>query len=71
MADIVMDLLMEITQATRALPHGGKTEYIRQAAEKIGVSYATLYRKLQAFGASGERKRRADAGQITDRKSVV
>lgn len=65
MADIVMDLLMEITQATRTLPHGGKTEYIRQAAERIGVSYATLYRKLKQFGASGGRKQRADAGQIT------
>lgn len=65
MADIVMDLLMEITQATRTLPHGGKTEYIRQAAERIGISYATLYRKLKTFGAGGGRKQRADAGQIT------
>lgn len=65
MAEIVMDLLMEITQATRTLPHGGKSAYIRQSAERIGVSYATLYRKLKAFGAGGGRKQRADAGQIT------
>lgn len=65
MAEIVMELLMEITQATRMLPHGGKTDYIRQAAEKIGVSYATLYRKLSQFGVASGRKQRADAGQIT------
>ncbi len=65
MAELVMDLLMEITQATRTLPHGGKTDYIRQQAERVGVSYATLYRKLKAFGAVGGRKQRADAGQIT------
>lgn len=65
MAELVMDLLMEITQATRTLPHGVKADYIRQQAERIGVSYATLYRKLRAFGAVGGRKQRADAGQIT------
>lgn len=65
MAAIVMELLMQITQETRALPHGAKSDYIRQAAERIGVSYATLYRKLKQFGAAGGRKVRADAGQIT------
>ncbi len=64
MAAIVMDLLMEITQATRALPRGAKTDYIRAQAERIGVSYATLYRKLAAFGATCGRKQRADAGRI-------
>jgi len=65
MAVIVMELLMEITQATRTLPHGAKTDYIRQAAEKIGVSYATLYRKLREFGVERGRKARCDSGQIT------
>lgn len=65
MAAIVMELLMQITQETRALPHGAKSDYIRQAAERIGVSYATLYRKLKEFGVGGGRKVRADAGQIT------
>ncbi|MDT3707461.1 MAG: integrase [Thiobacillus sp.] len=65
MTAIVMERLMEITQAVRTLPHGGKTDYLRQAAEQIGVSYATLYRKLNEFGVCSGRKQRADAGQIT------
>lgn len=65
MAVIVMDVLMELTQAIRTLPHGAKSDYIRQKAGQIGVSYGTLYRKLREFGASGDRKQRADAGAIT------
>lgn len=65
MAVIVMALLMDITQATRTLPHGAKTDYLRQAAERVGVSYATLYRKLKEFGVGSGRKQRADAGLLT------
>lgn len=65
MTAIVMELLMEITQATRTLPHGAKTDYLRRQAKTIGVSVQTLYRKLDQFGASSGRKQRADAGQIT------
>ena len=65
MAAIVMELLMEINQVARTLPHGAKSDYIRQAAERIGVSYPTLYRKLNEFGVGKERKKRADSGQIT------
>lgn len=65
MTALVMDILMEVTQAIRTLPHGAKTDYIRRRADAIGVSYATLYRKLAEFGALGDRKQRADAGAIT------
>ena len=65
MTAIVMERLMEITQAVRTLPHGAKTDYLARAAEQIGVSYATLYRKLNQFGVTSGRKQRADAGQIT------
>lgn len=65
MAVIVMELLMEITQSTRSMPRGAKTDFIRQQAEKLGVSYATLYRKLKEFGVDNGRKTRADAGDIT------
>lgn len=65
MAAIVMELLMEINQVARTLPHGAKSDYIRQTAERIGVSYPTLYRKLNEFGVGKGRKKRADSGQIT------
>lgn len=65
MSAIVMERLMEITQEMRTLPHGAKTDYLSRMAEQIGVSYATLYRKLAQFGVSSGRKQRADAGQIT------
>lgn len=65
MPALITDILMDITLATRALGHGDKTRYIREQAEKLGVSYATLYRKLKAFGTTAKRKRRTDAGSIT------
>lgn len=65
MTAIVMERLMEITQEIRTLPHGAKTEYLSRMAEQLGVSSATLYRRLAQFGVTSGRKARSDAGQIT------
>lgn len=64
MGAIAMELLAEIHFGLRDLPHGGKSDYVAEWAQRLGVSAGTIYRRLAAFGAGGDRRRRADAGDI-------
>lgn len=55
--------LSEIAREAERLGHGLKTGYLKTQAEALGMSYATLQRKLAAVVARPTRKRRADAGK--------
>lgn len=55
--------LTAIAAHAATLQHGGKAEYLQQAAAEIGISVATLYRKLEAVAVKSSRKRRCDAGR--------
>ena len=42
---------------------GGKTAYLKEQAQALGISLATLHRKMEAVVLKPSRKRRADAGK--------
>ncbi|QEY23531.1 DDE-type integrase/transposase/recombinase [Neisseria animalis] len=45
------------------LGRGDKSAYLKQQAAELGMSLATLYRKLEAVAVKPSRKRRSDAGR--------
>lgn len=59
---VVSQRLADIARQVEAAGHGGKTAIIKQAAEELCMSYATLYRKLKSVTVKAPRKRRTDAG---------
>lgn len=62
MSAALTERLVTIGQQYRALPRGQKTEYLRQCAGEIGISPATLHRKLNGVIVREQRKQRCDAG---------
>lgn len=55
--------LSEIAREAEQCGRGGKTAYLKEQAEALGISLATLHRKLEAVVLKPTRKRRADAGK--------
>ncbi|MBK6742490.1 MAG: DDE-type integrase/transposase/recombinase [Hydrogenophilales bacterium] len=62
MSAALTERLVSIGQRYRALPHGQKTEYLARQAKDIGISLATLHRKLDEAIMKIQRKQRSDAG---------
>lgn len=62
------DIVARARDAIAAAPRGGKRRIAEQAAEAMGCSLATAYRKLEQAGYDAGRKRRCDAGDtvLTD-----
>ena len=60
-------------QALMAAPHGGKDAVARQAADALGCSVPTLYRRLAEAGFESGRKRRSDAGRsaVSDEEATL
>lgn len=54
-------------------PHGGKSTIVKQLADELGISYATVYRRLDALAFKRPRKRRSDAdsGTLTEREAAL
>lgn len=61
----MIERLVTIAQQARILPHGNKSEFYTRAADDLGISPATLHRKLKEVAISAGRKRRSDAGQVS------
>lgn len=57
------ETLLSVRNALAAAPHGGRGPIVKRAAETLGCSVQTLYRKLEEAGLETGRKRRADAGE--------
>ena len=56
--------LAAVATHAATLGRGEKTRYLKRQAEEIGISFATLYRKLDAVAVKPHRKRRSDAGRM-------
>ena len=60
---VLNERLNAIAQQLANLPHGKKTAFLKEQASKLGMSFATLHKKLEQVMMKPERKRRADAGK--------
>lgn len=64
MSAVITEQIVGISQQSRLLPHGNKSEFYAKAAADLGMSPATLHRKMKAITVRPARKRRSDAGTI-------
>ena len=55
--------LAAVAAHAATLGHGEKAGYLKSQANELGISVATLYRKLEAVSVKPCRKRRSDAGR--------
>lgn len=64
MSAVITHALVDLERALRDAPHGQRTQLVEATAQRLGMSTASIYRKLGdvAVDASA-RKRRADAGK--------
>ena len=63
MSAVMTERLVAVAQAIRAAGHGGKQAIYEQACSELGISLATLHRKLRELTVKKPRKVRADAGK--------
>ncbi|MDP3816204.1 hypothetical protein [Pseudomonas sp.] len=64
MSAVITQRLVDLVRALDAAGHGRRTALCRAAAHDLGLSLATLYRKLEEVTVvTTTRKRRADAGK--------
>lgn len=59
----LMERLNEIQSKAQDLGRGERSVYLKRAAQELGISLATLYRKLEMVWVKPKRKRRSDAGR--------
>lgn len=57
--------LVAIAQAAAAAPHGQREAVYTAAVHELGMSRASLLRKLKEVSVSAPRKRRSDSGQVS------
>jgi hypothetical protein len=62
MSAAMNERLVEIAQQARQAPHGAKEPVYQAACDELGLTRATLLRKIKKAAFSAPRKRRADAG---------
>lgn len=63
MSAVIIQRLVDLDRQLQGAAHGQSTALCKAAAQDLGLSLATLYRKLKEVRVSTPRKRRADAGQ--------
>ncbi len=63
MSAVLTEQLVAVAQAARNAGHGGKGPIYETACQNLGISYATLQRKLKEVTVTDRRKRRSDAEQ--------
>lgn len=61
----LIDAVLDVHRQAEAAGHGARGEIYAAACQRLGLSPATLARKLRACAVRPERKRRADAGVVT------
>ena len=62
MSAVMTQRLVDLARDIERAPHGSKTQLCKAAAADLGITLATVYRKLQEVTVTPTRKRRADAG---------
>ena len=60
---VLTERLVAVALAARKAGHGGKGAIYEAACRDLGLSRATLLRKLKEVSVMAQRKRRSDAGQ--------
>ena len=60
----MVEELVTVARAAHAAPRGGKEAVYTAAAQRLGLSRATLLRHLHSVAVRPQRKRRADSGQF-------
>ncbi len=65
MSPALIEMLIDVHQRASAAGHGGKCAVYSEAAQRLGMSVGTLQRKLKEIVMRPDRKRRADAGEVT------
>lgn len=65
MSAVITEQLVQVAQAARSVGHGGKTRLYENACKALGISKATLHRKLKELTVTTPRKRRSDAGKTS------
>ncbi|MQY50768.1 DDE-type integrase/transposase/recombinase [Rhodocyclus gracilis] len=63
MSPALTERLVSLACALRQAAHGSKDAIYQAACQELGMSRATLHRKLKEVAIMGERKRRRDAGK--------
>lgn len=64
MSAVITHALVDLERALRAAPRGQRTQLVEAAAKRLGMSMASIYRKLGDVAVdTSARKRRADAGK--------
>ena len=59
----LIERLQAVDRQAENMGRGERSAYLKQQAAELGMSLATLYRKLEAVAVKPERKRRSDAGK--------
>ncbi|WP_213664280.1 DDE-type integrase/transposase/recombinase [Stutzerimonas stutzeri] len=62
MSAVMTQRLVALAREIEQAPHGSKTALCRAAAADLGITLATVYRKLKEVTVTATRKRRTDAG---------
>lgn len=63
MSAVIIQRLVDLSRQLQGAAHGQRTALCKAAAQELGLSLATVYRKLEEVSVSTPRKRRSDAGQ--------
>lgn len=63
MSAVLTERIVAAAQAARNAGHGGKGAIYEAACRELGLSRATLLKKIKALTVTPQRKRRSDAGQ--------
>ncbi len=61
----MIEALLDVAERARAAGHGGKEAVYAAACQLLGLSRATLMRRLNEVAVKPERKRRNDAGKLS------
>ncbi|MDF1485877.1 transposase, partial [Ramlibacter sp. H39-3-26] len=62
MSPALIEALLDVARRASAAGHGGKQDVYAQACQQLGMSPATLMRRLKDVVVKPARKRRTDAG---------
>ena len=62
MSPALIDALLDVQRRAHAAGHGGKQAVYAAACQQLGLSRATLMRRLKEVAVQPQRKRRSDAG---------
>lgn len=65
MSPALIEALLEVHARAQAAGHGGKEAVYASACQHLGLSRATLMRRLKEVTVKPERKRRTDAGKMS------